>query len=72
MITTIMNTRIKTSISLFDALNEFRFRQGRGTGTATLEDKLAQQLEIICHVLLFQLLLDVNKAYDSLAQMRCM
>ena len=44
----------------------------RGTGTATLEAKLAQQLAGLAHELLFQVILDVRKAYDSLDRGQCM
>ena len=42
------------------------FREGRGIGTATLEANLAQQQDVLAHEPLFQVLLDVHKAYDSL------
>ena len=48
------------------------FREGRGTGNATLEAKLAQQLAGIVHELLFQVFLDLRKAYDSLDRGWCM
>ena len=38
----VINCRIKRSVMLHEALHGFR--TGRGTGTATLEVKLAQQL----------------------------
>ena len=41
-------------------------------GTATLESKLAYQLVDIVHELLFQVFLDVRKAYDSLDRVWCM
>ena len=47
MITTRINNCLRRSISFHNALH--RFRQGRGTGMVTLEDKLAQQLVDICH-----------------------
>ena len=49
-----------------------RFRGGRGTGTATLETKLAQQLTGLSHELLFQVFFDIRKAYDSLDRGRCL
>ena len=70
MITTIINNRLRISISLHDNLH--RFRQGRGTGTATLEAKLVQHLAGIFHKPLFQVLLDANKVYESLDRMKCM
>ena len=51
-------------MTLHDKLNGFR--AGRAARTATLEAKLAQQLALIAHKLLFQVFRDVWKAYDSL------
>ena len=47
-------------------------RGGRGTGTATLESKLAQQLVGLAHEPLFQMFLDIRKVYDSLDRERCL
>ena len=49
---------------LHDVLHGFIV--GQGKGVATLEAKLEQQLDEIAHDPLFQLFLDVRKAYDSL------
>ena len=57
-------------LSLHESLK--RFRQGRRTGTATVEAKLVQQMEGIFHEPLFQVLLEVKKACDSLDIKRCM
>ena len=62
----IMNIRLRYTITLHGALNGFR--SGRGTGTATLEASLAQKLAGICHEPPFQVFLDVQKAYNSLDQ----
>ena len=40
--TSIMNSRLRSSIVLHDALNGFQ--QGKGTGTVIIEAKLEQQL----------------------------
>ena len=61
---TVVNFRLKKSVMLHDALH--RFRSGRGRGAENLEAKLAQQLAGIAHEPLFQISLDVRKAYDSL------
>ena len=45
---------------------------GRGIGTATLEAKLAQHLAVLAHEPLFQVLLEIPKAYDSLDRGRCL
>ena len=60
----VVNFRLKRSVTLHNELHEFR--AGRGTGTATLEEKLAQQLAGIAHEMLFKVFLDVQKAYGSL------
>ena len=65
-----INIRICSSITLHDAI--YRFRQGRGTGTETLEAKLAHQLAGIFHDPLFQVLLDVRKDYNYLDMGSCM
>ena len=66
----VVNCRLKRSVLLYDALHGFI--SGRGTGTATLEAKLVQQLSGIAHKPLLQVFLDVQKAYDSLDQERCL
>ena len=47
----VLNYRLKRSVILHDVLHGFR--EGRGTGTATLEAKLAQQLAGLAHEPLF-------------------
>ena len=62
--------RIKQSVTLH---YKFRgFRTGRGAGIDTLGAKLGQQLVGLAHEPLFQVLLDVHKAYNSLDRGRCM
>ena len=68
--TVVVNCRLKRSVVLYDALH--RFRTGRGMGTAMLEANLYQQLVGISHEHIFQLFLNVQKAYDSLDQERCL
>ena len=46
-------------------------RAGRVAGKETLETKLAQQLAGIVHDPLFQVFLDMQKAYNSLDRGRC-
>ena len=67
---TVVNFRIKRSVTLHDILHGFR--EERGAGTATLEENFAQQLAGIAHEPLFRVFLDVRKAYDSLYRGRCM
>ena len=66
----VVNFQKKWSMSLHDALHGFR--AGRGVGTATLEAELAQQLAGISRKSLFQVFLDVQKAYNPLDRGRCM
>ena len=66
----IMNKRLQDITTLHDALNGFI--QGRGTATATMEAKLAQNLAGLCHETLFQVFLDVQKSYNYLDRRRCM
>ena len=60
----VVNCRLKSSVTLYNAVHGFM--TGRGTGTATLEEKLVQKLAGLAHELLFQVLLNGQKAYDSL------
>ena len=55
---------------MHDALHGFR--QGRGVGTATLEENLAQQIAGLCHDTLLQVFMDVRKDYYSMERGRCM
>ena len=65
-----MNNRLKNAITLHDTLHGFT--QGRGAGMVTMEAKLDQQLERIFHKPLFQVFIDVRKAYYSLDRGRSM
>jgi hypothetical protein len=44
----------------------------RGTGTAAIESKLAQQLAWMEQEPLYQVFIDLRKAYDHLDQERCL
>ena len=65
-----MNNRLRSAITLQDALHGFR--QGKGAGTATMEAKLAQQLAVLVNEPLLQVFLYVQKAYNSLNRGRYM
>ena len=58
-----MNERLK-SIEFHDCLHGFL--AGRGTGTATIEVKLTQQLAYIKQVPLYGIFINLRKAYDSM------
>ena len=56
----ILHHRLTTGIKLNDALHGFR--EGRGTGTATLEAKLLQQLATMREEVMYVIFLDLTKA----------
>jgi hypothetical protein len=60
----IINTRLQDAILFHNSLHGFR--KGRGTGTASLEAKLQMQLAHIRGIPLFQIFLDLSKAYDTM------
>ena len=66
----ILNRRFTSYITYHDALHGFR--AGRGTGTATLEAKLFQQLAAMREEVLYVIFLYLTKAYDALDMSRCL
>ena len=60
----LLNRQLTVAISFYDMLH--RFRAGRGTGTASLKAKLLQQLTAIREAVLFEVFMDIWKAYDAL------
>ena len=48
------------------------FLKGRGTGTATAEAKLVQQLAFREQEALFETFIDLRKAYDAMDRGRCL
>ena len=64
----ILHCRLTIGIMFHDALHGFR--EGCGTGTATLEAKLLQQLADMRKEVLYVIFLDLNKAYDALDRSR--
>ena len=64
VVTVVLNLRLTASITFHDFLH--RFWAGRGTGTATLEAKLIQQLVALKEEILYVIFLDLHKAYDAL------
>ena len=70
VVAAIINCRFASSIAYHDALRGFR--AGRGTGTATLEAKLLQQLAALREEVLYVIFLELTKAYDALDRSRCL
>ena len=68
LMTVILHRRLTTGIQLHDFLHGFR--EGRGTGTATLEAKLLHQLAAMRGEVLYVIFLDLTKAYDALDRSR--
>ena len=66
----VLNLILKRGMELHDSFNRFGKRQV--TRTVILEDNLAQHLARLAHESLFQVFMDVRKAYDSLDRERCM
>ena len=70
VVVAILNLRLAGSIAFHDFLHGFW--EGRGTGTATLEAKLLQQLAALSEDFLYVIFLDMHKAYDALDRFRCL
>ena len=66
----ILNLRLTAFITFHDLLH--CFLAGHGTGTATLDDNLLQQLAALREEDLYVILLDLHKAYDALDRSRCL
>ena len=63
-VASLLNCRLTAAITYHDALH--RFWAGRGTGTAALKAKLLQHLTAMMEAVLFELFLDIQKAYNAL------
>jgi hypothetical protein len=70
LIEAIIDTRIQSNIQFHDILHGFR--KSRGTSTAIIEAKLHQELAHIKRKTLFQVFLDLKKAYDTLHRGRAL
>ena len=70
VVAVILNRCFTYSITFHDVLHGFR--AGRGTGTATLEAKLLQQLASMREEVLYVIFLDLTKAYDAFDRSRCL
>ena len=64
----ILHRQLTTVITYHDFLHGFQ--AGRGTGTATLDAKLLQQLAAMREEVLYVIFLDLTKAYDALDRSR--
>ena len=62
--TRLLKRRLVSAITFHDVLHGFR--AGRGTGTASLEAKLLQQRTDMGKAVLFEVLMDLQKAYNAL------
>ena len=68
VVAAILHHRLTTAITYHNALHGFR--GGRGTGTATLEAKLLQQLAAIREEVLYVIFMELTKEYDVLDRSR--
>ena len=68
--TSIVNWRLTAAIHYHDTLHGFR--TVCGTGTATLEAKLLQQLMAMRDAVFHTIFLDLQKVYDTLGRYRCL
>ena len=68
VVAAILHHRLVTAITYHEFLHGFR--AGHGTGTATLEAKLVQQLAAMRVEVLYVIFLDLHKAYDALDRSR--
>ena len=66
----ILNRCFTDAITYQDFLH--RLWAGRGTGTASLEVKLLQQVTALREEVLHTIFLDLHKAYDALDRFRCL
>ena len=63
VVAVILNSRLTYSITFHDILHGLR--AGCGTGTATIEVKLLQQLAAMREEVLYVIFLDLTKSYDA-------
>ena len=64
VVAAILHCQLTQAITYHDALHGFW--EGCGTGTATLEAKLLQQIASMREEVLYMIFLDLTKAYDAL------
>ena len=68
VVAVILQLRLTAGIKFHNELHSFR--EGRGTGTASLEAKLLQQLAAMREEVLYVIFLNLTKAYDALDRSR--
>ena len=61
---------IGSSVKFHDGLHGFQ--SGQGTGTASFESKLFQQLKKMREEVLYEVFLGLNNSYDALDREKCM
>ena len=66
----ILNRFFTSVIQFHDVLNGFW--AGHGTGTANIKYKLIQQLTHMMEEVLYEIFMDLQKAYDAQDQDRCL
>ena len=66
----ILNCLFTAAITYYNSLHGFR--EGSGTGTATLEVNMLQQGAALREAILHEIFLDLHKAYDALDRSRCL
>ena len=75
VVASILNRQFTASITYHDVLHGFRAGRGTGistleAGTATLEAKLLKQLAALREEVLYEIFLDMHKAYNALDRSR--
>lgn len=66
----ILDIRIQKNVAFHDVLHGFRHK--RGTGTAIIEAKLAQELAAFHQEAFYEIFLDLKKAYDTVDRGRAL
>ena len=69
-VTSLLNCQLTAAIKFYDVMH--KFWEGRLTGTLVLEANLLQHLRAIREAVIFEVFLDLQKAYDALYWERCL
>ena len=70
VVAVILNFRLIASIAFHKVLHGFQVVHG--TGTATLDAKLLQQLASMMEDIMYVIFLELHKVYDALDRYRCL